>query len=441
MDGSAPNEKSNMKKTIFIMVFLQIALSSAYAQWIDEGEEEWATLNFPRAWISYLHDTKADRSILRQNYFKDTISVEEMKAAFEQYKDTIFRTSPYAGYDSINTFYGKFLVLLSPLKGVPMKDVWMTQNKDKAKLLTGDIIFLKEPKRYMGYTVTPNPFLETRNKGYIKVVDNSVFSYCADFFSFISPILGGSWTRRTKGGAKLLGNLIDMGWNFDMDHEERTFSVLLYEKHKDETGKEGTYGLELLSPKALDEVHNYVGPSYADKQRSESHNGYTRDIKIYQQNFDDTESTAEYTLYNVFPKSVDAVDLNGSDTTNLLEYRVTFAYSHYTVRTLDEGTSTLVDKAMAALENGLTAAADAIMDSVNSALSEGLAAAGDALGDLISDTSGDETFEKLIDGATDFFYDPGGWMNDIATSVGSSISSAVSGVVDSAKNSIKESFK
>lgn len=252
MNGSAPNEKSNMKKTIFIMIFLQVALSSAYAQWIDEGKEEWATLNFPRAWISYLHDTKADRSILRQNYFKDTISVEEMKAAFEQYKDTIFRTSPYAGYDSINTFYGKFLVLLSPLKGVPMKDVWMTQNKDKAKLLTGDIIFLKEPKRYMGYTVTPNPFLETRNKGYIKVVDNSVFSYCADFFSFISPILGGSWTRRAKGGAKLLGNLIDMGWNFDMDHEERTFSVLLCEKHNDETGKEGTYGLKLLSPKAPD---------------------------------------------------------------------------------------------------------------------------------------------------------------------------------------------
>ena len=35
MNGSAPNEKSNMKKTIFIMIFLQVALSSAYAQWID----------------------------------------------------------------------------------------------------------------------------------------------------------------------------------------------------------------------------------------------------------------------------------------------------------------------------------------------------------------------------------------------------------------------
>lgn len=238
-----------MKKSLLILVLLQIALTSAYAQWIDEGKEEWATLNFPKAWMSYLHDTKTDRSILRQNYFKDTISMEEMKTAFEEYKDTIFKTSPYAGYDSIDTYYGKLLVLLSPLKDVPMKEVWMMQkiNKEKASLLTGDIIFLKEPIRYMGYTVTPNPLLETRNKGYIKSEESSVFSYCADFFSFMSTITGGSWTRRAKGGAKLLGNLIDMDSYYNMDNEERTFSVLLYEKPKGETGTDGIYGLELLA--------------------------------------------------------------------------------------------------------------------------------------------------------------------------------------------------
>ncbi len=243
-----------MKKTLLILTCLQIALSATYAQWIDEGKEEWARLNFPKAWISYLHDTKADRSILRQNYFKDTISVEEMKTAFEEYKDTIFKTSPYAGYDSIDTYYGKLLVLLSPLKGVPMKDVWMMQNinKEKAKLLTGDIIFLKEPIRYMGYTVTPNPILETRNKGYIKADESSAFSYCADFFGFFSPVIGGSWGRRTKGGAKLLGNLIGIVTNINKDREERTFSVLLYEKPKGEMGTEGTYKLELLSPKDPD---------------------------------------------------------------------------------------------------------------------------------------------------------------------------------------------
>lgn len=175
-----------MKKSLLILVLLQIALSSTYAQWIDEGKEEWATLNFPRAWISYLHDTKADRSILRQNYFQDTISVEEMKIAFEG---------------------------------------------------------------HMGYTVTPNPLLETRNKGYIKSDEPSVFSYCADFFSFMSTTTSGSWKRRAKGGAKLLGNLIDMDCNINIDSEERTFSVLLYEKPKGKTDMDWIYGLELLAPK------------------------------------------------------------------------------------------------------------------------------------------------------------------------------------------------
>lgn len=251
-----------MKKALVIMVFLQIALSSAYAQWIDEGKEEWATLNFPRAWISYLHDTKTDRSILRQNYFKDTISVEEMKAAFEQYKDTIFRTSPYAGYDSINTFYGKFLVLLSPLKGVPMKDVWMTQNKDKAKLLTGDIIFLKEPIRYMGYIVSPNPILETRLEGRL-LAEEADTDGGLDFFCFMqrsSNTIDGTWKNKVKDGAKLLGTLINMDIHPNDKREERTFSVLLYEKPKSETGSEGSYKVELLSPKDPDwQTHSDFG--------------------------------------------------------------------------------------------------------------------------------------------------------------------------------------
>lgn len=177
---------------------------------------------------------------------------------------------------------------------------------------------------------------------------------------------------------------------------------------------------------SLDEVHNYVDASYAAKPRQESHNSYIRDVKIYQQNFNDTQATAEYTLHNAFPKSVDAVDLNGSESSSLLEYRVTFAYSHYTVQTLDESTSTLVDHAMNALSAGLTAAADSIMSSVNEMLKEGASAIMEAGESVIK---GDEDFEKLYNGATDFFYDPGGWMSDIAKSVGTSIGDAVGSVL------------
>lgn len=187
---------------------------------------------------------------------------------------------------------------------------------------------------------------------------------------------------------------------------------------------------------SLDEVHNYVGASYASKQRSESHNGYTRDIKIYQQNYSDDGATAEYTLHNCFPKAVDAVDLNGSDSTNLLDYRITFAYSHYTIQTLDPSTSTFVDRAMDALSNGLTTVADAAVGSLESALKEGVSAAADAIGSMISGSDNSDEFEKLLLGTTDFYYNPGGWMDDIASSVGA----AISGAIDSAVDSIKSAF-
>lgn len=187
---------------------------------------------------------------------------------------------------------------------------------------------------------------------------------------------------------------------------------------------------------SLDEVHNYVGASYASKQRSESHNGYTKDIKIYQQNYADDGATAEYTLHNCFPKAVEAVDVNGSDTTNILEFRVTFAYSHYTIQTLDPSTSTFVDRAMDALANGLTTVADAAMGSLESALKEGVSAAGEAISGVLSGSDADDEFEKIFLGTTDIYYNPGGWMDDIASSVGAAISSAI----DSAVDSIKEAF-
>ena len=188
---------------------------------------------------------------------------------------------------------------------------------------------------------------------------------------------------------------------------------------------------------SLDEVHNYVGASYASKQRNESHNGYTRDMKIYQQNYGDDGATAEYTLYNCFPKTVEAIDVNGGDATGIMEFRVTFAYSHYTIATLDPSTSTFVDRAMDALANGLTTVADAAVGALESALAEGVNAASEAIGGALgSMTEGDEDFEKLINGATDFYYNPGGWMDDIASSVGASVSDTIG----SATNAIKGMF-
>ena len=186
-----------------------------------------------------------------------------MKAAFEQYKDTIFKTSPYAGYDSINTFYGKLLVLRSPLNDVPMKEIWMKQRKSKyAKKITGDFIFLQEPHRYMGYIVSPNPILETRLEGRL-LAEEADTDGGLDFFCFMqrsSNTIDGTWKNKVKDGAKLLGTLINMDIHPNDKREERTFSVLLYEKPKSETGSEGAYSVELLSPKDPDwQTHSDIG--------------------------------------------------------------------------------------------------------------------------------------------------------------------------------------
>ena len=186
-------------KLTIALAFLSFAFFPAYSQRNNQGE--WKRYNFPKAWADYLYRTKADRSVLRENYYHDTVSVEEMRMAFEQYKDTIFKTSPYAGYDSIDTYYGKLLVLRSPLKDVPMKEIWMKQRKSKyAKKITGDFIFLQEPHRYMGYIVSPNPILETRLEGRL-LAEEADTDGGLDFFCFMqrsSNTIDGTWKIKLK---------------------------------------------------------------------------------------------------------------------------------------------------------------------------------------------------------------------------------------------------
>ena len=44
-------------------------------------------------------------------FFRDTVSVEEMKTAFLKYKNVPLHKSPYAGFDTILTSKGKAIIL------------------------------------------------------------------------------------------------------------------------------------------------------------------------------------------------------------------------------------------------------------------------------------------------------------------------------------------
>lgn len=57
---------------------------------------------------------------------------------------------------------------------------------------------------------------------------------------------------------------------------------------------------------------------------------YPTTAKIYQTNYDGSEQVAEYTLHNIFPTSIGAVEVDYTSVGNVLIFNVDFAYSHFT---------------------------------------------------------------------------------------------------------------
>ena len=135
-----------MKKGLSIIIWL-LALGPLIptdAQVLsDDG---WLNYNLNKEWQTYQYRSKDDLYLLREKYFRDTITIDEMKAAFRANKDKPFNFSPYSGHESIVSFRGNLLNLVRPkAKGLPLKRFYMNPNKTKeeAKLLDGDLVFLR----------------------------------------------------------------------------------------------------------------------------------------------------------------------------------------------------------------------------------------------------------------------------------------------------------
>ena len=60
-------------------------------------------------------------------------------------------------------------------------------------------------------------------------------------------------------------------------------------------------------------------------------------ISIAQLNFEGETQTMLYTFYNVFPREISAMNLDSSTVDTLLEYTVTFSYTHYDVKKIESG--------------------------------------------------------------------------------------------------------
>lgn len=109
-----------MKKTIYLIIALvQWTTLACYAQ----RNQGWPDLNLDRAWYEYRFHAKYSPYALTWRFFRDTVSVEEMKTTFLKYKNVPLHKSPYAGFDTILTSKGEAIILRSPMRDVPLKDI------------------------------------------------------------------------------------------------------------------------------------------------------------------------------------------------------------------------------------------------------------------------------------------------------------------------------
>ncbi len=241
---------------------------------------------FSEQWHHYRYQSKGSLGIL-QRYFRDTVSVQEMKEAFRKYHAHRFTSSPYAGFDSIvYGFNDRSILLTSPLRdhpickvrnlrgvwargkrfhlqqlldsnGQPQTELLKRVNGDTLPLMERTYVFLREPRHYMGFIVSPLPSADTFDKH--SRVGTGGFNYRPlDFFCFKAPgfVLDGHWYHRIRSGARFFGRMVNLDFGNDGYSDiqnEHTFSVLLYEKPREARSAEGGYTLELLSPEQPDE--------------------------------------------------------------------------------------------------------------------------------------------------------------------------------------------
>lgn len=112
---------NNLKQ--FILALLIPCVSNVYGQFIIQ--KELSLDNLSKSWSEYQQNTKYSLTNFSRRYFKDTISVTEMKEAFYKNKDVKFTASPYAGLDSVKRIgtIGESVMILSPLRNHPKKEV------------------------------------------------------------------------------------------------------------------------------------------------------------------------------------------------------------------------------------------------------------------------------------------------------------------------------
>lgn len=295
------------------------AVCGSPTTWAENEERRFPDDQLSKHWMEYEQNTGGSQ--VRSHFFNDTVSVEEMTAAFYKHKDTRFKESPYACADSVvyNVIRGSNLLLTSPLRRHAdrqlqnMRGVWnwgthrftLLELRDKngnpqPKLLKktneklakskdwqeGDFVALRCPQHYMGFIVSPRISVVSYNSSSRIVGGNSTVRCHADFFSYasFSNTLDGDWQSKVQSGAALLGKCLTFYTNFTSEATpERSFSVLLYQT-PESSNLEKEYTLKLLLPEQPDkETENaFISMKrFVENLRHNAYNPfYTADFRL-----------------------------------------------------------------------------------------------------------------------------------------------------------------
>ena len=124
---------------------------------------------------------------------------------------------------------------------------------------------------------------------------------------------------------------------------------------------------------SIDQVHNLrniESGSRVGKAQVANQEGYTTWMKIAQLDFDGSQETCVYELYDVFPKSVSAVEVDYSATGTILEFTVEFSYSHYRAFTeKDPNSGSFVDEFKDKIQDQIDNAVGSVQDRASDLLS------------------------------------------------------------------------
>ena len=130
---------------------------------------------------------------------------------------------------------------------------------------------------------------------------------------------------------------------------------------------------------ALDQQHNMsdsLPQSVTAAKNRFNSTSYTSTITLVQVNFDDdSQHTASYQLYNAFPKSISAVDVDYSNTGAILEYTVEFSYSHFDFTPYDQISGNIIDSLRANFLGGIQGIVGSVKNNITNILGSAITSA------------------------------------------------------------------